>query len=197
MLRPLILACALVLSACASKPPIPSYSGPEVTQLYVSKKDRRLYLMHDQQVLKTYPISLGFDPVGAKSKYADGKTPEGTYYIDRRNLNSAFYLSLGISYPNPADVAKAKAEGVNPGGDIFIHGEPKDPTLRKKIEDWQVAVAKSEQPSRFAFLDPMKLLEPAKPKPLDWTAGCIAVTDDQIREIFSMVKTGTPIFIAP
>ena len=95
------------------------------------------------------------------SSTGDGRTPEGVYEIDRRNPQSQFYLSLGISYPNEKDIAEAKALGVDPGGDIFIHGRPK-----KYQSDL-----------------------------IDWTLGCIAVTNREMREIYAMVETGTKIII--
>ena len=118
-----------------------------------------MYLMHNDKVLKKYKFDLGFAPAGAKQIEGDGKTPEGTYIIDRVNPNSAFHLSLGISYPNAADRAEAKAMGKSPGGAIFIHG----------------------QPNRF------------KAKGDDWTAGCIAVKNQEIEQIYAMVRTGTVI----
>lgn len=117
-----LTACAVFLSACASK--FKTYNGPEVTQIIVKKSSRKMWLMHKNRALKTYNIDLGFTPRGHKQFEGDGKTPEGTYYIDRRNPNSEFYLSLGISYPNEEDIAYAKAHNQSPGGDIFIHGGP-------------------------------------------------------------------------
>lgn len=120
-----ILAVLLVvvgLSGCASKFKV--YDGPEVTQVVVNKGARNMYLFHHEEVLESYRIELGFAPEGHKTERGDGKTPEGTYIIDRRNPNSDFHLSLGISYPNEADRARARARGVKPGGDIFIHGRP-------------------------------------------------------------------------
>ena len=111
------------LSACASK--FRSYSGPEVTRLRMYKAQRLLFLDGKERVLKTYPIGLGFAPEGHKQFEGDGRTPEGSYIIDRRNPESLFHLSIGISYPNEADVARAKAFDVRPGGDIFIHGGPR------------------------------------------------------------------------
>jgi len=99
------------------------YRGPRVTQVIVAKERRKLYLMSDRQVIRQYPIGLGFAPEGDKQVQGDGKTPEGRYRIDRRNPESAFYLSLGISYPNARDIAEARRLGKDPGGDIFIHGE--------------------------------------------------------------------------
>lgn len=81
-----------------------------------------MYLLHDTQVLKSYDIDLGFQPRGHKKLRGDGRTPEGSYIVDRKNPGSEFHLSLGLSYPNAADIAKAKDLGFDPGGDIFIHG---------------------------------------------------------------------------
>lgn len=125
----------LATASCGKKSrKLERYTGPEVTQVVVSKTHRKLFLLHHQAVLKTYDIDLGFAPKGAKQFYGDGKTPEGRYYIDKRNARSKFHLSLGISYPNSQDRAFAAANGREPGGDIFIHGERrrKDP----KGSDW-------------------------------------------------------------
>lgn len=117
----LVLALAGV-AGCGSK--FKTYNGPEVTRVIVDKGDRRMYLLHHEEVLKSYKIDLGFAPDGHKQFEGDGKTPEGEYIIDRRNPNSSFHLSLGISYPNEFDVARALEAGKRPGGDIFIHGRP-------------------------------------------------------------------------
>ncbi len=126
-----IFALAFGLSACASK--FKTYNGPAVTSVQVHKADRKMYLLHHEKVLKSYNVALGWAPTGHKAFEGDGKTPEGSYFIDRRNPNSEFHLSLGISYPNPADVAFAEAQGKRPGGDIFIHGWSRKPIKRR---DW-------------------------------------------------------------
>jgi murein L,D-transpeptidase YafK len=118
------LAGAATLAGCAQKSKFRSYYGPEVTQVVVNKGDREMFLLHHRKVLKRYEVDLGFAPERHKNFEGDGRTPEGEYVIDRRNPNSSFHLSLGISYPNEADIAYAKAFGKSPGGDIFIHGEP-------------------------------------------------------------------------
>lgn len=110
-----------------------TYNGPEVTSIQVHKTDRKMYLLHNDKVLKSYDVALGFAPTGHKQVEGDGKTPEGTYFIDRRNPNSEFHLSLGISYPNQADRERAAALGQSPGGDIFIHGWSRNPIRRR---DW-------------------------------------------------------------
>ncbi|MEM1429781.1 MAG: L,D-transpeptidase family protein [Pseudomonadota bacterium] len=150
---------ALTLAGCGTK--FRAYDGPEVTRVQVYKSRRRMYLFHQREPLEQYRVHLGFTAQGPKQFYGDGKTPEGTYYIDRRNPNSLFHLSLGISYPNEEDVAFAKAHGKDPGGDIFIHGDRR----------------------------------PGDPRGADWTAGCIAVRDRQMEEVYAMVKMGTPIDI--
>jgi murein L,D-transpeptidase YafK len=100
-----------------------TYKGPEVTQIVVYKGARKMQMFHGGNILKTYDVSLGFAPSGHKQFEGDGKTPEGAYRIDRRNPKSRFHLSLGISYPNAADIAYAKSQGKEPGGEIFIHGK--------------------------------------------------------------------------
>ncbi|MFD2738381.1 murein L,D-transpeptidase family protein [Sulfitobacter aestuarii] len=125
---------ALTLGACSAPGKFKRYNGPEVTSVVVNKGDRRMYLMHRGKVLQDYPIKLGFAPVGHKNFEGDGKTPEGLYRIDRRNPNSKFHLSIGVSYPNELDRAYAEALGRPPGGDIFIHGQ-KDPG-KKDRGDW-------------------------------------------------------------
>jgi murein L,D-transpeptidase YafK len=156
-----LLAVALALSACGDQK-FRRYTGPEVTQVQVHKADRKLYLFHNDRVLKEYDIGLGFEPTGHKQFEGDGKTPEGQYFISYKNPNSDYHLSLKISYPNEADVAFAKAAGKPPGGDIVIHGGPRQRTTER-----------------------------------DWTWGCVAVTDREMEVIYSMVRTGTPIFILP
>lgn len=111
-----------------------SYSGPEITQIVVHKAKRRMYLVSGTDVVKRYRISLGGNPVGPKQFEGDGKTPEGLYYIDRQNPVSAFHLSLGISYPNEEDIARAEAAGKLPGSDIFIHGRARK--NRGRGRDW-------------------------------------------------------------
>lgn len=117
----LAMVVAFGLSACGDSK-FRSYHGPKVTKVVVYKDARKMQLFHNATVLKTYPISLGFAPTGHKQFEGDGKTPEGLYYIDRRNPRSRYHLSIGISYPNEADIAFAKAQGKEPGGEIFIHG---------------------------------------------------------------------------
>jgi len=120
----MLTATALAgLAACGAPSKFRRYDGPEVTRVEVHKADRRMYLLHERRVLRKFDIALGFDPLGHKRFEGDGRTPEGAYLIDRRNPDSRFHLSVGISYPNTQDIAVAQAAGRKPGGDIFIHGE--------------------------------------------------------------------------
>lgn len=140
---------------------------PIADLVLVKKAERKLFLIKDNQVLKEYPISLGKRPVGHKQYQGDYRTPEGLYTIDFRNRNSKFHLSLHIDYPNEQDRDRARQQGVNPGGDIFIHGLPNGKNM------------------------------PLVYQGVDWTRGCIAVNNNQIREIASYVVDGTPIRIHP
>ena len=158
-----ILLAVLLLATVAGCSKFKTYNGPEVTRVLIDKGERRMHLLHNEQVLKSYSVGLGFAPAGHKAVEGDGRTPEGEYRIDRRNPNSEFHLSIGISYPNQQDRERAHAVGKSPGGDIFIHGRP-----------W-----KNRKGGR------------------DWTAGCIAVTNREIEEIYAMVRDGTPITINP
>lgn len=158
----LVLVALFGVASCQKSTKFVDYSGPDVTSVVVQKENHRMFLMNGNTVVRAYDIELGFAPVGHKQFEGDGKTPEGTYRIGWRNPNSAYHLSLGITYPNAEDTAYARSQGKKPGGDIFIHGTPKS-VLGKD----------------------------------DWTAGCIAVTNEEIEEIYAMVKNGTPIFIEP
>jgi L,D-peptidoglycan transpeptidase YkuD (ErfK/YbiS/YcfS/YnhG family) len=137
-------------------------------RILIEKKERRLTLLSKGEVLKTYRIALGGDPVGPKERQGDSKTPEGTYVIDARNRDSRYHLSLHISYPNERDKKRARALGVSPGGDIMIHGLGNG-------YSW-VGDAHAE---------------------VDWTRGCIAVTDEEIGEIARLAPNGTVVEIRP
>ena len=139
------------LGGCATSK-FRTYDGPEVTYIVVNKEARRMYLFHNYDVLERYNIDLGFAPTGDKQIEGDGKTPEGRYFIDRRNPNSKFYLSLGISYPNAKDRAEARRLGKSPGGDIFIHGKPHP---FKRDTDWTwgcIAVTNREMEDVYAMV---------------------------------------------
>lgn len=154
--RHLILGGAAVatLGACSPKTKFQLYNGPEVTGIVVNKGDRKMFLLNGGRVLEEYDILLGFAPDGHKRIEGDGKTPEGVYYIDRRNPNSRFHLSLGISYPNAEDIRVAREMGKSPGGDIFIHGQ-KHP-LRRDDNDWTwgcIAVSNEEMEKIYAMVN--------------------------------------------
>lgn len=132
-----LVAMVAVVAGCTSPSSAPnrflshggydlSARGPieqEITQLYLDKSERRLTLISGDVPVREYRIDLGFSPKGHKLQQGDGRTPEGLYRINRKNHQSAFHLSLGISYPNAEDRRQAASRGVSPGGDIFIHGE--------------------------------------------------------------------------
>lgn len=143
-----------------------------ITHIQVYKGKRELYLLHQDQMIRSYPMRLGFQPIGHKKQEGDGKTPEGRYTIDWRNPNSLFYKSLHISYPNAEDLAQAKARGVSAGGDVMIHGS-----------------ANSETAKLPKMMDYM----PSK----DWTWGCVAVTNTTMDEIWKLVDNGTSIELFP
>jgi murein L,D-transpeptidase YafK len=134
----------------------------------VLKKQRTLQLLRDGRVIKTYKVALGGDPVGPKKRQGDHKTPEGIYVLDSRNAQSQFHKSIHISYPNARDRATARRQGVLPGGDVFVHGLPNG-------YGWVGAGHRAK----------------------DWTDGCIAVTNEEIEEIWSAVADGAPIEIRP
>jgi tetratricopeptide (TPR) repeat protein len=141
--------------------------GP-VDRILIEKKARRLMLISKGEVLKTYKIALGGNPDGPKERQGDNKTPEGTYVIDSRNRESRYHLSLHISYPNERDKKRAKELGVSPGGNIMIHG------IKNGFS--QVGDSHTE---------------------VDWTKGCIAVTDEEIEEIAKLAPKGTIVEIMP
>ncbi|NNF24237.1 MAG: L,D-transpeptidase family protein [Rhodobacteraceae bacterium] len=149
-LIPLLLIAALV-SGCSSK--FRSYDGPEVTRVVVFKENRRMYLLHEKEALRAFDIELGFEPEGDKEISGDGKTPEGHYLIDRRNPDSTFHLSLGVSYPSQSDVENAQKLGIDPGGDIFIHGTPS--RFASRGPDWTwgcIAVSNREIEDIYAMV---------------------------------------------
>ena len=142
-------------------------NGP-ADRIVIEKKARRLLLTARGKVIKTYRIALGGDPIGPKEREGDTRTPEGTYVIDSRNRDSRYHRSLHISYPNERDRKRAQELGVPPGGDIMIHG------LKKGFS--RIGDAHAE---------------------VDWTQGCIAVTDEEIEEIDMMAPNGTIVEIRP
>ncbi len=137
-------------------------------RVVVLKKERTLELMSAGRVLNTYKVALGREPTGSKVRQGDHKTPEGIYVLDHRNNHSRFYRSIHISYPNAQDRTEAARLGADPGGDIMIHGLP----------------------NGFGWLGTLH-------RKMDWTDGCIAVTDEEMDEIWRVVPDGTRIEIRP
>ena len=137
-------------------------------KIIIEKSKRTLTLMHGKEALKTYKVTLGAEPVGPKDRQGDHKTPEGIYSVDGKNPNSVFHLALHLSYPNAADREHARKLGVSPGGDVEIHGLG----------------------ARFGWVGSAHRLH-------DWTDGCIAVTNEEIDEIYPLVDVGTPVEIKP
>lgn len=133
-----------------------------VDNILIIKSTRLMQLPHGEKTLKSYRIALGKNPIGPKLQEGDNRTPEGEYYISTRNPESAYHLSLRISYPNRQDILRSAELGVNPGTDIYIHGYPNN--------------------------DPQLLNRENKQ---DWTTGCIAVTNREIEKIWNLVANGT------
>lgn len=155
----------VVVSTESASPPIQILSN-SVDKIVVHKSQRRLDLYCQDNLIKTYKIALGKNPVGHKARQGDNKTPEGTYTISAKNPNSSYHKSLRISYPNQADVLCAKKRCVNPGGDVMIHG------LDKKS-----AWIGKDHAAR------------------DWTQGCVAVSNGEMDEIYTATKVGATIII--
>jgi murein L,D-transpeptidase YafK len=139
-----------------------------VDRVVVRKADHRLFLMHDGHVVRAYPVSLGLNPVGQKERSGDSRTPEGSYYLESRNAHSDYFLSIKVSYPNQADVERARAHHRDPGGQIMIHGQPNEPKHGPQYYETH-----------------------------DWTDGCIAVSNADMAEIWSLTPDNVPIDILP
>ena len=153
-------AAAMLLSACQFASTGNDYfmysrEKPEVTSIVIDKSARNMDLYNGDRRLRRFKIGLGFQPRGHKTTQGDGRTPEGTYFIDRKNPASQFYLSLGISYPNSEDRRLAAERGVDPGGDIFIHGQPTN-SRQAKTGDWTagcIAVSNREMSTIYALVE--------------------------------------------
>lgn len=136
--------------------------------IWVDKSERKLHLLQDYQIVRSYPVSLGKSPRGHKSVAGDSRTPEGLYLVDWRNPNSRFHLSLHISYPNENDVHRARRRNADPGGNVMIHG---------------IGAAGNGEEGRLPGTD--------------WTDGCIALSNRDVEEVWRLVADGTPILIDP
>jgi murein L,D-transpeptidase YafK len=166
--RQIIAVACAVLLCCAQSASANKREVLQADRIVIMKSARTLTLLRQGQVLKTYKVALGQEPLGPKTQRGDSRTPEGEYIIDSRNPHSQFHLSLHVSYPNARDRARAAKLGVNPGGDIMIHGLP----------------------PAYAYLGALH-------RQTDWTLGCIAVTNAEIEEIWSLVPNGTKVEIKP
>ncbi|MGL4381492.1 MAG: L,D-transpeptidase family protein [Vibrio sp.] len=138
----------------------------EIDLVHVDKSKRRMYLLQNGEVIREYRVALGPIPRGNKQQEGDQRTPEGNYFLDFIIEESSFYRSIHISYPNQQDLAQAQLRGIDPGGDIKIHG-----------------------------LKNGDARDPAFIQSFDWTNGCIALTNQEMDEFLSLVKLGTPITI--
>ena len=163
-------AFAILLLASPAVTQLPKQTPPpeKVDRVLVLKHQHILRLLHGNQLIKEYKVALGGTPVGPKTQQGDHKTPEGKYVLDSRNLHSQYYRSLHISYPTAEQTKLARNRGVSPGGDVYIHGLPNGERM--------VGAAHRLR---------------------DWTDGCVAVTDEEMDEIWAAVPTGTPIEIRP
>ena len=160
-----LVAGILLFTSCLLFAQKPSVGADRVA---VYKSERKLVLLSQGKEVRSYKVALGSEPVGPKTRHGDHRTPEGVYTLDSRNPNSHFYKAFHISYPNPKDIATAKKRGVSPGGDIMLHGPPKE----------------------YAWVGKAHTLH-------DWTDGCIAVTNEEMDELWKLVPVGTPIEIKP
>ena len=128
----------------------------KISRLEIHKSARRLDAFVGNQKISSLDVKLGFAPVGHKFQQSDGRTPVGRYVIDRKNPNSQFHLSLGISYPNATDLRLAEARGVDPGGDIFIHGQPNRSRVKRRMDDWTegcIALTNEEMTILYEVVD--------------------------------------------
>jgi murein L,D-transpeptidase YafK len=168
LLFPAVVTVALALdfTKIGRAPPPLANESLRADRILVEKSERRLMLFKDGKPIAEYRIALGPEPIGDKQQEGDGRTPEGLYSVDLKNNLSAFHLSLRVSYPDRRDVEEAEALGVLPGGDIMIHGLP----------------------NGLAMLGPLHRM-------MDWTDGCIAVTNKEIEAIWAMTDVGTVIEI--
>ncbi|HTX23499.1 MAG TPA: L,D-transpeptidase family protein [Steroidobacteraceae bacterium] len=141
---------------------------PLADRIVVRKGERRLYLMRGSTVLRSYKVALGLNPIGQKERSGDYRTPEGRYFLTRRNPHSDYFLSIQVSYPNGSDLERARRHRWDAGGAIMIHGLPN--RLHRPPEYYEK---------------------------YDWTDGCIAVSDSDMVEIWLMTQEGTPIDILP
>ena len=160
------IAIALLLAVCAQSLPAAEFRYADA--VIVKKAERRIYLVSEGRVLKSFRISLGLMPDGDKVQEGDFRTPEGRYELTERNADSDYFLSIQISYPNRLDQERAAKLGVSPGGQIMIHGQPNRPRYSKAYYG-----------------------------NYDWTNGCIALSNADMMDLWRMTTAKTPIYIVP
>jgi murein L,D-transpeptidase YafK len=145
-----------------------SIADKNIDKILILKSVHQLQLISQGEPLKTYRISLGKVPKGQKIREGDKRTPEGLYWLDWRKVSDSYNLSMHISYPNISDSARARRDGFNPGSMIMIHGTP----VNEEYPEWYFQT-------------------------LDWTDGCIAMRNTDMRELWDLVKDGTLVEIRP
>lgn len=166
-----VAAAALPAQAQDESVPRAARASFPVDLIVIEKRRRRMHLFYRDRVVRSYRVALGSKPAGHKRERGDGRTPEGLYRIDYKKPESRFNLALHIDYPNERDRALAAARGVDPGGAIYIHGQP---TEASELAYFRLKFARE-----------------------DWTDGCIAVTNAEMDEIYRSVRAGTPVLIRP
>ena len=164
----LSLFAALLMSFAASSTSVADNDFPVADMVVVEKEQRKLHLMRNGKPFRSFDIALGMYPIGDKRNEGDQKTPEGSYWLDMRNPDSDFFLSIHVSYPDATDRREARSEGLNPGGQIMIHGQPNNPTYSEAY------YAKE-----------------------DWTNGCIAISNSDMIDIWLMTPENVRIEIRP
>ena len=162
------IVAAILLSLTITNGASADYGFPVADKVVIEKEKRKLYLMKEGAPFRSFDIALGMYPVGDKRTEGDQKTPEGLYLLDMRNSDSDFFLSIHVSYPNAADRRDARSKGLDPGGQIMIHGQPNSPTYSEAY------YAKE-----------------------DWTNGCIAVSNSDMIDIWLMTPDDIQIEIRP
>jgi len=164
----LALAAVLLLGSGGQSPARSIPTALRADTILIVKHERKLYLLRDSHPLRSYRIALGLSPTGAKKREWDFRTPEGSYIIDFRQEHSHYFKALHISYPSPADLRRSSALHLPAGGNIFIHGEPNRPT--KPVSYY---------------------------KTRDWTNGCIALSDEDLQDVWNLTAGPTPVEIVP
>jgi murein L,D-transpeptidase YafK len=162
------LLLGLLLSVAAAADDVVPSNHEQADSVLVVKSERKLYLLRAGRVLRTFDVALGLVPNGPKQREGDFRTPEGKYFLESRNTDSDYFLSIKVSYPNEQDRSRARAQGLDPGGQIMIHGLPNEPRYAQRHYESS-----------------------------DWTDGCIAVSNSDMVDIWLMTRESLPIEIRP